>query len=574
MEKMPIDQYRLRFPDELEQDFQEDYFQKSLRQLRLGIVLGAAIYALFGILDAWITPDVKFQTWFVRFAVVIPSCIAVLLFSFLPQFKKYWQTAMFCLVLVAGGGILALIVIVRSPVNYFHFAGMLLVIMYSYTFSKLRFLFMSMASWTIVGAYEVVALNMSNVALSVFFTDNFFYIAANLIGMFSGYHRELYMRRDFFHNRMIQKLEEKKHHLEKEQLQEAVEKATVSLRESEARFRTLAETTTAAIFIHEGERILYVNPAGERMSGYTSEELRQRDFWTFIHPDYQELVRERGRARVRGEQVPNEYEFKSIKKNGDECWVTITTGFVEYEGKSAIIATLFDVTDRKRAEEEKTKLFEERIAEEQRHLVEKEKLLRDLHDGIGGITTNISILSELAQSATDIENVKKTLTTISQLSQEGISEIRSFMQSLDSKELNWHALAVELRNQGTTMVVPHRICFRVETSMDGAHEQPNSLLWVNLLKIYKEALTNVIKHSQAGSVTVMLNVDGKGLLFVVQDNGIGWGGNASRGRGLRSMKKRAQELGGGLTVSAAEKGTRVSLEIPFPVTISHTERDR
>jgi signal transduction histidine kinase len=208
---------------------------------------------------------------------------------------------------------------------------------------------------------------------------------------------------------------------------------------------------------------------------------------------------------------------------------------------------------------------EERIAEEQRHLMEKEKLMMELHDGIGGITTNISILCELAQKTTDIEDIKKTLATISQLSREGVSEIRSFMQSLDSRELSWHALAVELRNQGTTLVEPHHIQFTAEISIEDVPEQPGSLFWVNLIKIYKESLTNVIKHSKAGSVTITLSVGCQKFFLAVQDDGIGCGEQKNYGRGLPSMKKRAQELGGTLTVSSLEKGMRISLEIPLPI---------
>jgi PAS domain S-box-containing protein len=432
--------------------------------------------------------------------------------------------------------------------------------------SKLRFIAMSGVAWTIVGGYVIAAHALGQINASVFLANTVVYIAANLVGMFSSYHRELYIRRDFFYAKTIQELEEKKHHLEKEHLQQAVDAATKSLRESEARFRTLAETTTAAIFIHQGERFLYVNPAGERIGGYSSEELLKKDFWTFIHPDYQEIVRVRGQARVVGEQVPSEYEFKFIRKNGQERWATLTTGFIEYKGIPAIIATLFDITDLKRAEAEKMRLCEQRMAEEKRHIMEKEKLMMDLHDGIGGITTNISILSELAQKAKDMDSVTKTLVTISQLSREGASEIRSFMQSLDSEELSWHALTAEIRKQGATLVEPHRIRFAAETSVHDPIEQPGSLLWVNLLRIYKEALTNVVKHSRAESVAVTFHADQNGLQLIVQDDGIGLDKNRQHGRGLPNMKRRVQDVGGAITISAAgQQGTQVMLEVPIPV---------
>ncbi|HEY6011051.1 MAG TPA: hypothetical protein VIX18_06225, partial [Nitrospirota bacterium] len=256
---MPIDKIRLRFPDDLEHAFREDYFSKSLNQLRFSVVLGAALYALFGVLDSWIFPEVQHETWIVRYAIVIPACAALVLFSFSTQFKKYMQAAVFVVVVVAGAGIVAMMVIVRSPVNYFHFAGLLLIIMYSYNFSKLRFVYTCLSSWSVVIIYEIAALGIIHAPLPVFLNDNFFYIAANLIGMFSSYHRELYMRKDFFQNRMVQELESQKHIFEKETLHEVAERAIHSFRESEEKFLALADTAAIAIFIHQGENFLYAN---------------------------------------------------------------------------------------------------------------------------------------------------------------------------------------------------------------------------------------------------------------------------------------------------------------------------
>ncbi len=357
---------------------------------------------------------------------------------------------------------------------------------------------------------------------------------------------------------------------ERERYYRQLQAATQSLQESEEKFRTLAETTTAAIFIHQGQKLVYANAAAGVMTGYTSEELLQEDFWSLIHPDYHELVKERGLAGPAEKSRPD-YEYKFIKKNGDECWVSMTAGFIEYGGKPAIIATLFDITDWKRAEEAKVEFYEEsvrqyqeRIEEEKRHRLEKEKILMDLHDGIGGITTNISILSELALKAKDRENTAKLLTTISQLSREGIAEIRGFMHSLDSKELNWRTLAVELRNQGTNMIKTHNIEFSIQTDISDAPDQPGSLTWVNVFKIYKEALTNVVKHSKASTVTVAFHVDQRGVHLSIRDNGTGVQQNGNGGRGLSNMKTRARDIGGEVSL-LNDNGTLVSLELPLPL---------
>jgi signal transduction histidine kinase len=163
-----------------------------------------------------------------------------------------------------------------------------------------------------------------------------------------------------------------------------------------------------------------------------------------------------------------------------------------------------------------------------------------------------------------MESVKKTLSTISRLSREGISEVRSFMQSLDTPELTWRTLAAELRSQGTNMVEPHQIGFSHEASVDDVPEQPGSLLWVNVLRIYKEALTNVIKHAHARSVAVTLHVNRDRMLLSVQDDGAGWEKTTGNGRGLANMRKRAEDIGGTMTLTTGN-GTRMSLEVPIPL---------
>jgi signal transduction histidine kinase len=208
---------------------------------------------------------------------------------------------------------------------------------------------------------------------------------------------------------------------------------------------------------------------------------------------------------------------------------------------------------------------EARIAKEHRHVVEKEKILMDLHDGIGGITTNIRILTELAQRTDDIADIRRKLNTISQLSQEGTSEIRSLMQSIDSKELTWSGMVAHVRNQGSALLEPHGIQFNADIQVEAVAEQPSSVLWINVCKVYKEALTNVIKHAKAGSVSVTLQVNGQGLAMAVQDDGIGCNGKESYGRGLSIMKKRAHEVGGVVSVSSLKKGTQISLRVPLPL---------
>ncbi|MFQ5628332.1 MAG: PAS domain S-box protein, partial [bacterium] len=127
--------------------------------------------------------------------------------------------------------------------------------------------------------------------------------------------------------------------------------AELALQESENKFRVLAETTAAAIFIFQGDKICYVNHASEVITGYAAAELEQMKFWEIIHPQYRDLIVKRGHARQKGSKVPNRYESKIISKSGDERWIDFTGCIIEFEGKPAVLWTAIDITERKNAEE-------------------------------------------------------------------------------------------------------------------------------------------------------------------------------------------------------------------------------
>ncbi|MBZ4671858.1 PAS domain S-box protein [Deferribacterales bacterium Es71-Z0220] len=124
-----------------------------------------------------------------------------------------------------------------------------------------------------------------------------------------------------------------------------------TLEESEAKFRALTNTTSAAIFVYSGDKFIFANNEFEEVTGYSPEEIVGAQFWSIVHPEYMEMIRDRGLRRQRGENIPNRYEFKIITKNGEERWVDFTADRIMWDGKPAALGTAIDITEKKLIEE-------------------------------------------------------------------------------------------------------------------------------------------------------------------------------------------------------------------------------
>ncbi len=124
-----------------------------------------------------------------------------------------------------------------------------------------------------------------------------------------------------------------------------------ALRQSETKFRTLAETIASAIFISRGKRLHYVNHAAEVITGYKREELSSTNFWDLVHPDTQEPVINRGRAQREEIGLASRCEVRILAKNHEVRWLDITATPIDFEGEPSRLITAFDLTERKRAEE-------------------------------------------------------------------------------------------------------------------------------------------------------------------------------------------------------------------------------
>lgn len=192
-------------------------------------------------------------------------------------------------------------------------------------------------------------------------------------------------------------------------------RAESELRESEEKFRVLAETSPAAICVYQDDDLAYLNTAMTRLTGYSEHELLNMKFWEWIHEDYRGAARERSRAIQRGEPVPSRYEIKILTKEGAEKWLLISTGRIDYRGRESGIVTMFDITDLKRMDEELRHAYDdlerqvlERTAELRRakELLEEEISVRNRTERV--IMARLRLL-ELAATHSQDELLEATI---------------------------------------------------------------------------------------------------------------------------------------------------------------------
>lgn len=129
-------------------------------------------------------------------------------------------------------------------------------------------------------------------------------------------------------------------------------RAEQQLRESESRFRTLAETIPVLVAIQRNGHAMYVNPAFAELSGYLISELLRMDLINLLRPEFQAEARQHVERTLRGERTAWRREVALRTKSGEERWIDLTVAPITLEGQAAWMASAVDVTERRRTEAE------------------------------------------------------------------------------------------------------------------------------------------------------------------------------------------------------------------------------
>jgi signal transduction histidine kinase len=205
-----------------------------------------------------------------------------------------------------------------------------------------------------------------------------------------------------------------------------------------------------------------------------------------------------------------------------------------------------------------------RVEREAGRLNERQRLARDIHDTLAQHFTSIIMhlaaarLGESASLGTHVGQAEQT-------AREGLDEARRMIWDKNPEQLEGASLVENI--EGTAARWSAENSVHVGMAVTGSPQRLDPSMDLALLRISQEALHNIKKHASARNVNITLSYMPDALALDVADDGQGFDAARSnrRGFGLTSMRERAEELGGELTIeSEPGKGTKIAVLIPLP----------
>lgn len=188
----------LAFTDSaLEASYRERYREAGRSVGRLALLVGLGLYAVFGILDMFIMSAHTTPIWIIRYAIVCPYIALAYALTYSPWFERRVEVLLVGAILLGGLGIVAMIAIADPPGSYLYYAGLLLVLMYGYTFPRLRFVHASATCWLVTFGYVAAIGAADSPPFPILLNNAFFMLGAHVIGMATCFQLEQHSRHEF-----------------------------------------------------------------------------------------------------------------------------------------------------------------------------------------------------------------------------------------------------------------------------------------------------------------------------------------------------------------------------------------
>lgn len=196
---------------------------------------------------------------------------------------------------------------------------------------------------------------------------------------------------------------------------------------------------------------------------------------------------------------------------------------------------------------------EKSILHRQALLEERQRIVRDMHDGIGGQL--VGLILQVRNRALDTAGVERALEA-------AVTDLRLIVDALTASQDSLaaalraleHRVRPHVEAAGLALIVQHHL------GDDSAPQGPRTTL--QIMRIMQEAITNALRHSGASTLSISARREGGATIIDIADDGAGMQGEKGEGRGLANMLSRASAIGAKLSILDAAPGTLVRLEAP------------
>jgi PAS domain S-box-containing protein len=356
------------------------------------------------------------------------------------------------------------------------------------------------------------------------------------------------------------------------------EQAEEALRESEERFRQVAENTQEWIWeVDTNGLYTYASPLAEKILGYKLEEIvGKKHFYDLFHPEDRERLKKEAFEAFAKKESFREFINCNVHKDGQTIWLS-TSGVPILDDKGNLLGYRgadANITQRKKAEKKlldyqaqlKSLASELTLTEER----ERRRIAADLHDQISQSLVISKIKLDTLRSSAPSDDLVKELNEISDSLYQTLQDIRSLTFDLSFPilyELGFEAAAA------AWLVEQIQEKYGIKSEFED-DEQPKLLdddVRVLLFRDVRELLVNVVRHANAKKVKVSIRKVGSEIHVSVEDDGVGFdvakvvsASAKTGGFGLFSIRERLEELGGHLEIdSEPGHGTRVTLMAPL-----------
>nr|WP_315154520.1 ATP-binding protein [uncultured Flavobacterium sp.] len=275
-------------------------------------------------------------------------------------------------------------------------------------------------------------------------------------------------------------------------------------------------------------------------------------------------------------------EITFTNKEGNAIWLDLSMAPVTIKkGELELLIICFDITERKKAEQEverlniesseakinQQKIISSKIIENQEN--EQNRIAKEIHDGIGQMLTGLKFSLE-SINLDDKEKTAQKIEYLKQLSLDIIKGVRTATFNLMPPELSDHGIVSSLTKLCLELskLTGKNISFYNKTGFD---QRLESLIEINIYRLTQEAINNAIKYADSSHIIVQLSHSGSLLSIIIDDNGKGFDlqevekkRNSESGMGLIFMKERVQYINGRVFInSILHEGTRITFNIPI-----------